>query len=174
MEDTTPPDFVAQALSAYDTVLAATPGYRARAGQRTMVTALAETFSDATLGDIPEDAQEPPQTAIRLVQAGTGVGKSTGYVVPGVVLAKARGAKLLIATVALQEQLVGRDLPALAEVVPGGFSFALAKGRSRYLCPLELDAPRQEAPLTLSTSHPTRWKSSLTWTFKPSRLTAGA
>lgn len=74
------------------------------------------------------------------------MGKSTGYVVPGVVVAKVRGVKLLIstATVALQEQLVGRDLPTLAKVLPGGFSFALAKGRSRYLCPLKLDARLQE------------------------------
>ncbi|MFX5472268.1 hypothetical protein ABTD76_18345, partial [Acinetobacter baumannii] len=43
------------------------------------------------------------------------------------------------ATVALQEQLVNKDLPALAALMPQPFKFALAKGRGRYVCKLKLD-----------------------------------
>jgi ATP-dependent DNA helicase DinG len=148
MDSTSSPATVAAALCAYDAVLAATPGYRARPGQRIMVSAIAETFASAQFASKDEGSNEgEPSTAVSVVQAGTGVGKSTGYTVPGVVIAKARGIKLLIstATVALQEQLVGRDLPALAQVLPGSFTFALAKGRSRYLCPLKLDTLLQDA-----------------------------
>ena len=51
-----------------------------------------------------------------MVQAGTGVGKSLAYSVPAIAMALARGTRVLIstATVALQEQLVQKDLPALA------------------------------------------------------------
>lgn len=74
------------------------------------------------------------------VQAGTGTGKSLAYLVPA--LAKAaedRGPVVVsTATIALQRQLVDRDLPrlsaALAEVLPREPSFALLKGRSNYVC----------------------------------------
>jgi ATP-dependent DNA helicase DinG len=51
------------------------------------------------------------------------------------------GTRVLIstATVALQEQLVNKDLPALAAQMPQPFKFALAKGRGRYVCKLKLD-----------------------------------
>ena len=55
-------------------------------------------------------------------------------------MALARGTRVLIstATVALQEQLVNKDLPALAAQMPQPFKFALAKGRGRYVCKLKL------------------------------------
>ena len=37
------------------------------------------------------------------------------------------------------EQLINRDLPAMAATFPGGFSFGLAKGRGRYFCPSKAD-----------------------------------
>lgn len=43
------------------------------------------------------------------------------------------------ATVALQEQLLQKDLPALAAVLDTPFVFALAKGRGRYVCKLKLE-----------------------------------
>ena len=68
------------------------------------------------------------------------------YSAPAVALALARGTRVLIstATVALQEQLVHKDLPALAAVLPQPFRFALAKGRGRYVCLLKLE--RQASP----------------------------
>ena len=54
-----------------------------------------------------------PTRSIAVIQAGTGVGKSLAYCAPAIALALARGTRVLIstATVALQEQLVSKDLP---------------------------------------------------------------
>ncbi|MEV1007677.1 ATP-dependent DNA helicase [Streptomyces sp. NPDC049881] len=71
-----------------------------------------------------------------LVQAGTGTGKSLGYLVPAI----AQGDRVVIATatLALQRQLVERDLPrtveALHPVLRRRPEFATLKGRSNYLC----------------------------------------
>src|SRR5437868_3911711 len=50
-----------------------------------------------------------------LVEAGTGVGKSLGYLVPSILFAVARKKKAIISThtINLQEQLIGKDLPML-------------------------------------------------------------
>jgi ATP-dependent DNA helicase DinG len=74
------------------------------------------------------------------VQAGTGTGKSLAYLVPALAKAADERGPVVVstATIALQRQLVDRDLPrlsaALAEVLPREPSFALLKGRSNYLC----------------------------------------
>ncbi|QWC87022.1 ATP-dependent DNA helicase [Nocardioidaceae bacterium] len=71
-----------------------------------------------------------------LVQAGTGTGKSLAYLVPS--LLHGRRVVVATATLALQHQLVERDLPALVEAagdrLPKGASYAVLKGRSNYAC----------------------------------------
>ncbi|MCC7139339.1 MAG: helicase [Planctomycetes bacterium] len=71
-----------------------------------------------------------------LVEAGTGVGKSFAYLVPALRFAAATGRKVAVATstIALQEQLVGKDLPLLARALPFPVTAALVKGRGNYLC----------------------------------------
>ena len=130
------------ALQSFDAVVSATEGFRSRPGQRLMAEQVARTFSRATLGKVDEESGEPaPTRSIAVIQAGTGVGKSLAYCAPAIALALARGTRVLIstATVALQEQLVNKDLPALAALMPQPFKFALAKGRGRYVCKLKLD-----------------------------------
>ncbi len=74
------------------------------------------------------------------VQAGTGTGKSLAYLVPAIARAVASDEPVVVstATIALQRQLVDRDLPALAEsladTLPRAPKFALLKGRGNYLC----------------------------------------
>ena len=134
--------WAAQALESFDAVVQATEGFRSRAGQRLMAQQVARTFSSATLGKVDEESGEAaPTRSIAVIQAGTGVGKSLAYCAPAIALALARGTRVLIstATVALQEQLVNKDLPALAALMPQPFKFALAKGRGRYVCKLKLD-----------------------------------
>lgn len=134
--------WAAQALESFDAVVQATEGFRSRAGQRLMAEQVARTFSAATLGKVDEESGEAaPTRSIAVIQAGTGVGKSLAYCAPAIALALARGTRVLIstATVALQEQLVNKDLPALAALMPQPFKFALAKGRGRYVCKLKLD-----------------------------------
>jgi ATP-dependent DNA helicase DinG len=70
-----------------------------------------------------------------LVQAGTGTGKSLAYLVPS--LLHDQRVVVATATLALQHQLVERDLPRLVEALDGrglDTSFAVLKGRSNYAC----------------------------------------
>ncbi len=71
-----------------------------------------------------------------LVQAGTGTGKSLGYLVPA--LLHSDRVVVATATLALQHQLVERDIPALLEAagdkLEGGGTYAVLKGRSNYAC----------------------------------------
>jgi ATP-dependent DNA helicase DinG len=74
------------------------------------------------------------------VQAGTGTGKSLAYLVPAIIRAVSDETPVVVstATIALQRQLVNRDLPqlvdALADALPREPRFALLKGRQNYLC----------------------------------------
>lgn len=70
-----------------------------------------------------------------------GVGKSMAYGVPAAWLAShKKKVTIVTASIALQEQLVKKDLPALQKALPDGFdfTFALMKGKSNYLCREEL------------------------------------
>ena len=74
------------------------------------------------------------------VQAGTGTGKSLAYLVPAIARALTEESPVVVstATIALQRQLVDRDLPrlvdALVDQLPRRPRFALLKGRRNYLC----------------------------------------
>ena len=127
-------------LQAFDGVVQSTEGLRGRAGQRGMAEAVANALSQAQLGKVEDEGADPAR-AIAVIQAGTGVGKSLAYSVPAIAMALARGTRVLIstATVALQEQLVHKDLPQLAARMEQPFAFALAKGRGRYACKLKLE-----------------------------------
>ena len=141
-----PDDIARLGLQAFDQALGASGVFRDRPGQRLMAEKVAQTFSSATLGRVEEGAGDPVR-AIAVVQAGTGVGKSLAYCAPAIAVALARNTRVMIstATVALQEQLVNKDLPALAALMPQPFSFALAKGRGRYVCKLKLSRHAGEA-----------------------------
>lgn len=75
---------------------------------------------------------------VLLVQAGTGTGKSVGYLVPAVLSVMNAGRRVVVstATLALQRQLLTRDLPAVTAGVPdaSAVSYAVLKGRGNYLC----------------------------------------
>ena len=131
-----PESLAAHSLAAFEHMLRANPGFRARAGQHAMARCVAETLARADLGEHPA-----PSKAIAVIQAGTGVGKSAAYASTAIALALERKTRVLIstATVALQEQLMHKDLPALAQVMEQPFQYALAKGRGRYVCKLKLE-----------------------------------
>ncbi len=71
-----------------------------------------------------------------LVEAGTGVGKSLGYLLPAVKYALDYGRKAVISThtINLQEQLFNKDIPLLRQALGVDFTAALLKGRHNYLC----------------------------------------
>lgn len=82
-----------------------------------------------------------------LVEAGTGVGKSLGYLLPALSHAEESGKKALISTytINLQEQLFYKDIPLAAKTLPFEFNAALLKGRQNYICPSRLKRARAQA-----------------------------
>lgn len=119
--------------AALERVTAALAGHEARPSQVAMAEAVAAAVA---------------RQRHLVVQAGTGTGKSLGYLVPTLLA----GARVVIATAtkALQDQLAGRDLPLLADRLGVPFEFAVLKGRSNYLCVQrvrELDRAGEQTPL---------------------------
>lgn len=114
----------AEALELLDSAVEAMGGQR-RDGQHEMVRRVVEAIES---GDH------------LLVQAGTGTGKSLAYLIPLIVhsLTSDKPSVVATATLALQAQIVGRDVPrllaALAPLLPRPIDVALVKGRSNYVC----------------------------------------
>ncbi|TAN36177.1 MAG: hypothetical protein EPN23_09470 [Verrucomicrobia bacterium] len=81
-------------------------------------------------------AQALDQAQHLVVEAGTGVGKSFAYLVPLALAAQARNIQVIVSTytIALQEQLMGKDIPFLQKHLGVDFKAVLVKGRSNYLC----------------------------------------
>ncbi len=116
----------------------------------------------AALGGIQRDGQVRMAEAVAqafatgehlAVQAGTGTGKSLAYLVPAIARAVTDDAPVVVstATIALQRQLVDRDLPRLVDAVapalPRTPTFALLKGRRNYLCLNKINSgPTDEEP----------------------------
>lgn len=109
-------------------------GLKPRAGQQDMI-----RFCSTLINDIPKDNDKP---VVGVVEAGTGTGKTLGYCLPLIPLAKEKGKTLILstATVALQEQVVVKDLPEIQSQGGLKFTYAMAKGRGRYFCRLRYDA----------------------------------
>ena len=135
-----------QVLGPDGPIASALPSYEVRPQQLDMADAVAAAFA----------AREH-----LLVEAGTGVGKSFAYLVPAVLQAAGNGRRIVASTytIALQEQLISKDLPFLKKILPLKFSAVLGTGRSNYLSFLRLqmalasgrklfDAPMQTEELT--------------------------
>ena len=107
---------------AYAKLQANTPGFSTRRSQSQMIGVVSRALSHSG--------------GVGVVEAPTGVGKSLGYLTAGVPIALATKKKLVISTgtVALQSQLVERDIPNFLKATGLDATVALAKGRTRYLC----------------------------------------
>jgi ATP-dependent DNA helicase DinG len=92
-------------------------GYEPREGQRRMAGAVAALIEDG---------------GTLLAEAGTGTGKTLAYLVPALL----SGERVLVSTGTknLQEQIHGKDLPALADALGTPVTATLMKGRANYLC----------------------------------------
>jgi ATP-dependent DNA helicase DinG len=100
--------------------------YEDRESQRAMAATIARVYNEGGVG---------------LLEAGTGVGKSLGYLVPALRWAAANKERTIVSTntINLQEQLVGKDLPFLARALGDQkVRFALLKGWRNYLCKARL------------------------------------
>ena len=107
-----------------------TRGLRPRLGQKQMVAAIANSLSH-------DDADK----RLSVIEAGTGTGKTVGYLIAALPIARALKKTVVVSTgtIALQEQLVNKDIPELLEACDWDYSFALVKGRGRYACNLRME-----------------------------------
>lgn len=104
--------------------------YEDRPAQRAMAAAVTEAFNGG---------------GVALLEAGTGVGKSLGYLVPALRWAAANGERTIVSTntITLQEQLVQKDLPFLqGALTDQPVRFALLKGWRNYICLQRLEQAR--------------------------------
>jgi len=86
-----------------------------------------------------------------MVEAGTGTGKSLAYLIPGAAWALTNKERVVISTntIALQDQLIQKDIPDLIEATGLDIHAAVLKGRSNYLCPRRFNAMRRRKPENL-------------------------
>jgi ATP-dependent DNA helicase DinG len=104
--------------------------YEDRPSQRAMAVEIARLYNEGGVG---------------LLEAGTGVGKSLGYLIPALRWAAANGERTIVSTntINLQEQLVSKDLPFLrGALADQKVRFALLKGWRNYLCLARLEQAR--------------------------------
>jgi ATP-dependent DNA helicase DinG len=82
-----------------------------------------------------------------VVEAGTGVGKSLAYLIPSALHAVRTRRKAVISThtIALQEQLIYKDIPLVQKLLPVEFEAALLKGRHNFLCGTRLERALTQA-----------------------------
>jgi len=120
-EEPLPVDAICRMLDADGLVSRRLPGYEIRPEQVEMARAVCEALN------------EPHHL---MVEAGTGTGKSLAYLIPAIAWAATNGDRVVVSTNTrnLQEQLYRKDLPFLAELLPGRFEAAQIKGRRNYLC----------------------------------------
>ncbi|WP_068977172.1 MULTISPECIES: ATP-dependent DNA helicase DinG [Aeromonas] len=102
------------------------PGFVPRKEQNFLVAEIAKTLT----------GEYDKQRRILVAEAGTGIGKSLSYAQGAIPVARLTQKKLVIstATVALQEQLIHKDLPFYHRHSELPFRFMLVKGRQRYCC----------------------------------------
>ncbi|WP_246260828.1 ATP-dependent DNA helicase DinG [Candidatus Ruthia endofausta] len=100
-------------------------GFKVRQAQNKMIAEISKTLSGEYKGN-----------NILCVEAPTGTGKTFAYLLGSIPIVKANKKKLIIssANVALQEQLLFKDMPQAQKYCCVDFEYALVKGRSRYVC----------------------------------------
>lgn len=120
----------ASAFAENGTLAQQIPGFKPRAAQLQMATAVEQAIQkDGAL----------------VVEAGTGTGKTYAYLVPA--LLSAKKVVLSTGTKNLQEQLYFRDLPTVLQALALPIKTALLKGRSNYLCLFRLEQHYQHIPV---------------------------
>ncbi|KAF3362219.1 hypothetical protein PHSC3_001286 [Chlamydiales bacterium STE3] len=102
------------------------PDYETREEQRQMMRNVIDAFN---------------HNQIALIEAGTGTGKSMAYLIPAMIAASVHKEKIVISTntISLQEQLLQKDIPLVANALGLSLKVVIAKGMNNYLCLRKLD-----------------------------------
>ena len=108
-------------------------GFEVRPQQVDMVAAVVDAFNDGRH---------------LLIEAGTGTGKSVGYLLPAAFWAAHNGRRVVVSTntINLQDQLVQKDIPQLQQILPFEFRATVRKGRRNYLCTRLFQQMRHKGP----------------------------
>ena len=150
------PELKQQIRSSFDGAKTQLNNFSNRSSQNKMIAEISKTL----MGEYPNS------NPIICVEAPTGTGKTMAYLVSCLPIAKALKKKLIIASanVALQEQILNKDIVEATKYASVDFEFALAKGRSRYLC------IRNLINLTEENSNSTElFEDALLWDEKPTK-----
>ncbi len=125
---------IQKAYSQFLSAKSLTPRY----GQKLMIAEIARTIGNIQMD---EDDQRNADSHICVIEAGTGTGKTVAYLLATLPIAKAMNKRVVLATatIALQEQVVVKDVPDVLHHSGLNFDVSLAKGRGRYLCLSKLD-----------------------------------
>lgn len=109
-----------------------------RYAQRHMIAHIARVLAQAE-DDNPQQREQGEHLC--LLEAGTGTGKTMAYLIGALAVARQQNKSLVLstATVALQQQLLSKDLPQMAALEDEPLNYQLAKGRGRYLCILQVE-----------------------------------
>jgi len=109
---------------AFENVRTGIAGFKTRGSQNKMIAEISKTLAGVY------------EKKSICVEAPTGTGKTIAYLVSSIPIAKSLDKKLIIssANVALQEQLLYKDIPDIKKYSQLDFSYTLVKGRSRYVC----------------------------------------
>lgn len=109
------------------------PEFEHRSQQVQMLRAVADAFS---------------QQKHLMVEAGTGTGKSLAYLIPAAAWALQNNERVVISTntIALQDQLVNKDIPDMVAALDLNINVSVLKGRNNYLCPRRLNLLRKRQP----------------------------
>ncbi len=119
-------DLKTQIRQSYISAKSGMSDFKVRQAQNKMIAEISKTLSGDHVG----------YNNILCVEAPTGTGKTIAYLLSAIPIAVADNKKLVISTanIALQEQLIKKDLPEAQQYCISDFEYILVKGRSRYLC----------------------------------------
>ena len=117
-----------QIRSSFEAAKIQLPNFSNRSSQNKMIAEIAKTLT----------GEYPKSNPILCVEAPTGTGKTMAYLIGCLTISQANKKKLIIAcaNVALQEQILYKDIVEAKKYSSVEFEYALAKGRSRYVLSL--------------------------------------
>jgi len=150
------PKLKQQIRSSFDGAKTQLSNFSNRSSQNKMIAEISKTL----MGEYSDSNR------IICVEAPTGTGKTMAYLVSCLPIAKALKKKLIIASanVALQEQILNKDIVEATKYSSVDFEFALAKGRSRYVCIRNLINLTEE-----NSNSATLFEDALLWDEKPTK-----
>jgi ATP-dependent DNA helicase DinG len=143
------------------------PEAEVRAGQRRMAEMVADSIQAGAerfeaWKRAGEDRESRPDAILQAIEAGTGTGKSLGYLIPALASGR-RPVVVATRTKQLQRQLLEEDLPRARGILGRPVRAVLAKGRANYLCKTAWEALEAHPPGEFSMSDHGLWLALPRW-----------